>query len=317
MRRRTLVTLIAIVGVAIVVVAGLVGVQAYLDSVKRIAAPAPTASLSKATQSAYLAAVHDWPYALPPGEALPTTPPGSIGEGEAAVRAFVSFFFRCSWQHSYLDGPAHGKSLALTNLVLWARLPASISSADNSDGAWMNDLIIPAVHGDDSAMKRVYRADCRGATYATEKTTPARGLVIDRPQAQVISTASILDLCADVSATVPCDPAFGPNRTIDLGSRPGARGTVTVDGAGVPRAYLVAAGDSPNAVAERFGGANIWGLNCYRRTDLHLYIGDTLNLDYYTVKTVGSENGSTVSHNAQSAAACLTQSAVPPEQITP
>ncbi len=317
MSRRVLVTAIAIVGIAIVVAAGIIGVRVYSDAARTAAPPTQRAGLSAATEAAYRSAISTWPFALPVGEALPRVPPIQVVASQDTAKPFVSSFFVCAWQHSYLHGPADGKPLALTNLVLWERLPTSLSSADNSDGVWTHDVIIPAINGDDGAMSRLYSADCTGDNYTGAVTTPARGLVIDRPQAQVISAASILNPCADASPAAPCDPAFGPNRTIDLGSRSGARGTVALDGAGVPSAYLVASGDILSAVTDRFGGANIWGLNCYRRTDTHLFAGDTLNLDYYTVTTVGSENGSTVSRNAQSAAACLTQSSVPPEQLTP
>ncbi|MEO7722148.1 MAG: hypothetical protein ABIS08_09560 [Pseudolysinimonas sp.] len=318
MRRRPLVIAIAVLGVAIVIGAGVVGTRAYLDAVKAASPTGPHSSVvSAATEVAYRQTVSTWPFALPPGEAFPKTPPSYVVVGQDTVRPFVSFFFLCAWQHRYLHGSASQKSVALTNIAQWERLPASISSADNSDNVWTHDVLVPAIRGDDGAMKRLYEADCQGQSYVDVVTTPAHGLPIDRPQLQPVSTASIINPCASYPTTAPCDPAFGPNLAIDLGTRDGARGTVTLDGAGVPRSYLVAHGDTFTAVTDRFGGANLWGLNCYRRSDTTLYAGDTLNLDKYTVATVGTENGSVASPKSTTATNCLTQSAVPPEQVTP
>lgn len=318
MRRRPLVIAIAALGVAIVIGAGVVGTRAYLDAVKT-ATPSQQrpADVSTATKIAYRQTVSTWPFALPPGEAFPKSPPSYVVVGQDTVRPFVSFFFQCAWQHRYLHGTASQKSVALTNLAQWERLPASISNADNSDNVWTHDVLIPAIRGDDGAMKRLYQADCAGQAYADVVTTPAHGLSIDKPQLQPESTASIIDPCTNYPTTAPCDPAFGPNRAIDLGTRDGARGTVTLDGAGVPRSYLVAQGDTFTEVTDRFGGANLWGLNCYRRSDTTLYAGDILNLDKYTVATVGTENGSVASPKSPTATSCLTQSSAPPGQVTP
>ncbi|PWD49532.1 hypothetical protein C8046_01170 [Serinibacter arcticus] len=91
----------------------------------------------------------------------------------------------------------------------------------------------------------------------------------------------------------------------DLGPRPQATGEATVDDAGLPVAYRAAEGDVLAAVAERFCIDHYpyleW-INAIRRgsaSSMHdlgqgampLYAGDTINLDPFTIATVGDENG--------------------------
>ncbi|NEM90893.1 hypothetical protein [Galbitalea soli] len=92
-------------------------------------------------------------------------------------------------------------------------------------------------------------------------------------------------------------------------------GSTTSDGAGRPAAYIVAAGDNPDAIADRFGGLNLWALNCARRTDLRLFAGDVVNLDKYTVATVGDEDGRTNPASESERVSCLVQSAIPQAQL--
>jgi len=95
-----------------------------------------------------------------------------------------------------------------------------------------------------------------------------------------------------------------------------AMGTVDLDQYGDPLAYHVVSGDVFSVISARFGdgaGATLWSLNCYRRSDTTVFIGDVINLSPYTVETVGSENGRTTSMSAATAEGCLAQSALPPQ----
>ena len=82
---------------------------------------------------------------------------------------------------------------------------------------------------------------------------------------------------------------------VDRGPREYAAGEAVVDAGGTPVAYVVAAGDIPEFVADRFCThlAYLHGINSVRRASLagNLYAGDTINLDATTIFTVGDENG--------------------------
>ena len=82
----------------------------------------------------------------------------------------------------------------------------------------------------------------------------------------------------------------------DRGTREGAAGTVRTATDGAPAAYVVAAGDSPARIADRFcvSAGYLDALNSVRRDGVtldSLYGGDTLNLNPSTVLTVGDQNG--------------------------
>ncbi|TPX05852.1 LysM peptidoglycan-binding domain-containing protein [Schumannella luteola] len=81
---------------------------------------------------------------------------------------------------------------------------------------------------------------------------------------------------------------------VDAGPREYAIGTATLDARGVAVAYTVGSGDILDFVAERFGlpGPYIVALNQIRRgaTGM-LWEGDVLNLDPYTIASVGTING--------------------------
>ncbi|QHC57299.1 hypothetical protein [Rathayibacter sp. VKM Ac-2760] len=82
----------------------------------------------------------------------------------------------------------------------------------------------------------------------------------------------------------------------DRGSREGATGTVRTATDGAPEAYVVASGDNPARIADRFcvSADYLDALNSVRRDGVtldSLYGGDTLNLDPATVLTVGDQNG--------------------------
>lgn len=99
----------------------------------------------------------------------------------------------------------------------------------------------------------------------------------------------------------------------DIGARPGAEGEVTLDENGDPASYVVASGDTQDAIAERFCATPSYVdlMNSIRRQNVHvdppegcwpkcgdeygwkmdLYAGDTLNLNPYTIASVGDQNG--------------------------
>lgn len=83
---------------------------------------------------------------------------------------------------------------------------------------------------------------------------------------------------------------------------------------GKPAVYVAVSGDSLTGLETRFG-AVWWQLNCYRRSDPgDIWVGDVINLDPYTVKTVGTEEGKYMPPNAASQASCLAQTAMPPQR---
>ncbi|ROS21869.1 hypothetical protein EDF22_3372 [Rathayibacter sp. PhB127] len=82
----------------------------------------------------------------------------------------------------------------------------------------------------------------------------------------------------------------------DRGTREGAAGTTRTATDGTPAAYVVAAGDNPARIADRFcvSADYLDALNSVRRDGVtlsSLFGGDTLNLSPSTVLTVGDQNG--------------------------
>ncbi|MHC2186489.1 hypothetical protein [Rathayibacter agropyri] len=82
----------------------------------------------------------------------------------------------------------------------------------------------------------------------------------------------------------------------DRGSRVGATGTVRTASDGTPAAYVVAAGDISQRIADRFCVSSDYldALNSVRRDGVSitsLFGGDTLNLSPSTVLSVGDQNG--------------------------
>ena len=82
----------------------------------------------------------------------------------------------------------------------------------------------------------------------------------------------------------------------DRGTREGAAGTTRAATNGTPASYVVAAGDNPARIADRFcvSADYLDALNSVRRDGVtlsSLFGGDTLNLSPSTVLTVGDQNG--------------------------
>ena len=105
--------------------------------------------------------------------------------------------------------------------------------------------------------------------------------------------------CFTTTFAAPDDPIAvageKPIVSVDRGAREHAMGEAVVDASGTPVAYVVAEGDIPDFVADRFCThlAYLNGINSVRRASLagNLYAGDTLNLNATTIFTVGDENG--------------------------
>lgn len=105
--------------------------------------------------------------------------------------------------------------------------------------------------------------------------------------------------CFTTTFAAPDDPeAVGgekPVVPVDRGAREYAMGEAVLDASGTPVAYVVAAGDIPDFIAERFCTSLSYlnMINSVRRASLavNLYAGDTINLDATTIFTVGDENG--------------------------
>lgn len=81
---------------------------------------------------------------------------------------------------------------------------------------------------------------------------------------------------------------------VDAGPREFATGEAVLDSAGIPVAYVVASGDIPDFVSERFcvNLAYLNAINGVRRQGaMSLFVGDTINFDAHTILTVGDQNG--------------------------
>lgn len=127
----------------------------------------------------------------------------------------------------------------------------------------------------------------RASTEADGSTSPA----------PTVSACSPLELYEPWSPATPIVATLGSSRMripFDQGPVEHASGDAVLDDAGRPVAYLVAPDDVWTVVAERFclHVDYINALNQVRRNGAAtLFAGDTLNLDPYTVTSVGSENG--------------------------
>lgn len=98
----------------------------------------------------------------------------------------------------------------------------------------------------------------------------------------------------------------------DYGPREGANGTVAYAPDGTLASYVVAPGDHDEAILERLcvGPYSLEALNAVRRGSVHsvdptsqayltpLYAGDTLNLNPYTITSIGDVNGEVRSYEA-------------------
>lgn len=90
---------------------------------------------------------------------------------------------------------------------------------------------------------------------------------------------------------------------VDSGPQPYANGEAVLDSAGTPVAYIVAADDIGEFIAERFCLSTdyLHSINAVRReAALNLYVGDTLNLDATTILSVGDQNGQVFDHTPPS-----------------
>lgn len=96
---------------------------------------------------------------------------------------------------------------------------------------------------------------------------------------------------------------------VDSGPQPYARGDAVLDDTGTPVAYIVAPDDIAEFIAERFCLSTdyLHSINAVRRdAAIHLYVGDTLNLDATTILSVGDQNGQVLDH--------ATPSPIPPQR---
>lgn len=118
------------------------------------------------------------------------------------------------------------------------------------------------------------------------------------PAAEPAPTAEPVDPCAGLAKPKLVNTGVANHyRSIselrDTGPRPLANGETILSENGNPAAYIVVAGDTMETIGERFctDWAYIESINVVRRNGLALYTGDTLNLDAYTITSVGDENG--------------------------
>lgn len=303
--RRALLAALSVAALGTLIVSGVVVVKAYTDEVTLL--PSRAADYQN-LRVEYDAILSDWPYPLPAEDALPTLPPpGWAG----SARTVVSEFFRCAWENAYVHGSGTSHDRALEMLGRWAALPPEVSTFQNADGLWLLTVVEPALGGDAGPMT----TDLRGcATYLANRVAPPSGTSIDKslpPVGSGSAAAGLPPSCDDLPGSVPCLLPWGPDALVDHGPTTFAHGETILDVRGVPVAYLVAHGDAPLSVAERFGLDLGWllSLNCARRSSIALYDGDVLNLSMYTVTTVGSQNGGT--HGSRPD--CLSQGALPPQ----
>ncbi|MFC5503120.1 hypothetical protein ACFPJ4_12795 [Lysinimonas soli] len=304
--RRPVIAGIAI-GAATVLVAGTIaGVVAYQSATSKLphSAPAPLT----ATQLAdYQHVVESWPYPFAPGDAVPKSPPPLSGNPPSpqSDRAFISFFYQCSWVNEVIGGRASARSTALISLRAWNDLPVSVSSADNSDGAWKATILLPAENGNLKPLEDYFKT-CKA--YQSYRTKPGTGIVVNKPLPNPLATPSATPGAIPTSspskrASVGTDMVgkYHVEIPVDNGPENYATGTVTLDSAGHPAAYVVASGDVIDYIADRFGFFSPSGegfdylntINQVRRGGYPwtIYAGDTLNLSAYTILNVGSIDG--------------------------
>jgi len=142
-----------------------------------------------------------------------------------------------------------------------------------------------------------------------ESTAPAS--VEESGTADEATTEAVVDVCAgtkglEARSDSSQDRVAGyiQYEMVDRGPMPSANGEVIVDDEGDPAAYIVAEGDSPDAIAERLCTDPMYleMLNSIRRNSNYadessgmgaftLFPGDTLNLNRFKIATVGDENG--------------------------
>lgn len=136
---------------------------------------------------------------------------------------------------------------------------------------------------------------------ATPTPSTSRSPVIAQPSPPQPEPSPVNDACAGLEPQYAINND-GTNERLsgysiielrDTGPVDFASGRTTFNDAGQPAAYEVAAGDTYWAIADRFCVYPHWLtlLNQVRRNGENLYVGDTLNLDAYTITSVGSENG--------------------------
>ncbi|MCE7481908.1 hypothetical protein [Microbacterium profundi] len=133
--------------------------------------------------------------------------------------------------------------------------------------------------------------------------TPTVEPVVEEPLQTYIT-------CDAAPKLIPADHVEGtmnglePTLLGDSGPRAQAQGESVLNENGEPVAYVAAEGDTINGIAQRFCvGANptyLEMLNSIRRTGLYssegqqravVYAGDTINLNPYTIASVGDEAG--------------------------
>lgn len=300
--KRPVVAGIAIGAAAVLLSGTIAGVYAYRHATSNLPHATP-ARITSQQLAEYQNVVEGWPYPFAPGDAVPKSPPSLSGNPPSpdTDRAFVSFFYQCSWVNLLVNGAASKRPSALLSLEAWNAMPEAFSSADNSDGGWKKSVLDPAIGGDLTAMKNYYET-C--TAYRSFRTVPGAGLTVDRPLPRPTSTqGAVPTAAAKARATVGTDMVgqFQVEIPIDNGPENYATGTVTLDSAGHPAAYVVASGDVIDYIAERFGFfapsgegfAYLNTINQVRRGGYPwaLYAGDTLNLSAYTIRTVGDTDG--------------------------
>ena len=291
--KRPVIAGIAITAAAVLVASAVVGVLAYRSATESLNQPHANPTAVTGAQTAdYRRVVEGWPYPFAPGDAVPKTPPTLSGNPPSpqSDRSYVSFFYQCSWINALVDGPKSTHASALVSLQAWNDLPASVSSADNGDGGWKAAVLDPAAAGNLEPIRNYYK----GCTpYQTTRTSPSKGLIVDRNLPTATMAPPTPSSSASASGAVAsCAIADA----VDSGPARAANGTTTANRAGVPVVYKVAPGDIYIDVAHRFGlsDACLYVLNCVRRDPagaFTLFVGDPINLDWTTVKSVGSSNG--------------------------
>lgn len=300
--KRPIIAGISIAAAAVLAAGAITGIVAYSNATAKLP-HARSTPLTDEQVADYRRMVLDWPYPFAPGDAVPKSPPTLSGNTPSPQndRNFVSFFYQCSWANVALSGKASSRQTALQSLDAWNDLPVTVSSADNTDGAWKATVLDPAQAGNLKPLEEYFKT-C--TPYKEYRTTPGTGLTVDKPLPSPSPTASMIPLTPAYSrATVGSDKVgqFQVEIPVDNGTENYATGTVTLDSSGHPASYVVASGDVMDYIAHRFGffsptGQGIDYLNAINQVrrggyPWTIYAGDTLNLSAYTVMTVGSVNG--------------------------
>ena len=140
---------------------------------------------------------------------------------------------------------------------------------------------------------------------SSHAATPVRSEPTDEPT--LMPTAPATPATAQESA------AAGFIWLTDGGQQPNAEGKTRRDAQGHVLWYTVVSGDTFNGIETRFNAWNLWSFNCARRQDTNLFVGDVINLDPYTVASVGSEHGTTTASSPGARQGCLWQTGLPPQ----